>query len=189
MWTKNKSILLLAAVGVLLFSAVQGIVLPQWDRNEQIYAAEQLSPLTHDLESIMKYQNKYMGNASNLSNLMHTLPLSEVRSTMELHPDSLTADIIYHSRATDVDPEKLEQTLIYNATAAFALIDNLKRIRFRFDDRLYETERGRLEEWYGKRLSSLTDSPKIWKPDVQHPLAEPSYVKKGISRLFTVTDA
>lgn len=189
MWTKNKLILLLASVGVLLFSAVQGIVLPQWDRNEQIYAAEQLSPLTHDLESIMKYQNKYMGNASNLSNLMHTLPLSEVRSTMELHPDSLAADIIYHAPTTDLEPQKLERSLIYNATAAFALIDNLKRIRFKFDDRVYEAERGRLEDWYGKKLSSLTDSPKIWKPDVQNPLAAPSYVKKGISSLFTVTDA
>ncbi|MCJ8012072.1 DUF4825 domain-containing protein [Paenibacillus sp. KQZ6P-2] len=188
MWTKNKTILLLAAAGILLFSAIQGIVLPQWDRQKQVYAAEQQSPLTHDLQSIMKYQNKYMGNASNLSNLMHTLPLNEVRSTMELHPDSLTADIIYHAETADLDTEDLERSLIYNATAAFALIDNLKQIRFKFDDRTYSVERSTVESWYGKKLSSLTDSPKIWKPDVQEPLADRNYVKKGINSLFTVTD-
>ncbi|MEC0371656.1 DUF4825 domain-containing protein [Paenibacillus chibensis] len=189
MWTKNKTILLLAAAGILLFAAVQNVVLPQWDRNAEIYAAEQQSPLTHHLESITKYHNKYMGNASNISNLMHSLPLNEVRSTMQLYPDSLTADILYHADTADLDSAKLERSLIYNATAAFALIDNLKQIRFKFDDRVYIAERSRLEAWYGKKPSSLTDSPKIWIPVVQDPLADLSYVQKGIASLFTVTDA
>ncbi|WP_136607806.1 DUF4825 domain-containing protein [Paenibacillus dokdonensis] len=188
MWTKNKTILLLAVVGILLFTAVQGIALPQWDRNKQVYAAEQQSPLTHDLQSIMKYQSQYMGNSSNLSNLMHTLPLNEIRCTMELHPDSLTADILYHAETAGLNTERLERSLIYNATAAFALVDNLEQIRFKFDDRTYTAERSQLEEWYGKKLSSLTDSPKIWEPDVQEPLASHDYVQKGIASLFTVID-
>ncbi|MWV45981.1 DUF4825 domain-containing protein [Paenibacillus sp. HJL G12] len=188
MWTKNKTILLLAAAGILLFTAVQGFVLPQWDRDKQVYAAEQQSPLTHDLQSIMKYQNKYMGNFSNLSNLNHALPLNEIPSTMELHPDSLAADILYQAGTADLDEERLERSLIYNATASFALIDNLQQIRFKFDNRTYTAKRTKFENWYGKKLSSLTDSPKIWKPAVQEPLADRAYVTKGIDNLFTVTD-
>ncbi|MFU1793734.1 DUF4825 domain-containing protein [Paenibacillus azoreducens] len=188
MSAKNKIIMLLAAAGILLFAAVQGIVLPKQEWDRQAYEAAQQNPQTHDLQSIAKYQNKYMGNASNLSNLMHSLPLNEVRSTFELHPDTLTADIVYHADTADLNSEKLERSLIYNATAAFALIENLEQIRFKFEDRTYTAKRSELENWYGKKLPSLTDSPKIWQPVVQEPLANPDYVKKGISSLFTVLE-
>jgi len=186
MWTKNKTILLLAAAGILLFGTVQGVILPKWERDRQAYEAAQQSPQTHDLQNIVKYQNKYMGNASNLSNLMHSLPLNDVRSTLELYPDTLAADIVYHAQTADIRPEKLERSLIYNATAAFALIGNLDEIRFKFDDRTYAAKRSSLEAWYGKKLPALTGSPKIWKPMVQEPLGDPDYVKKGIASLFTV---
>ncbi|GIO32538.1 MULTISPECIES: DUF4825 domain-containing protein [Paenibacillus] len=186
MWTKNKTILLLAAAGILLFGTVQGVILPKWERDRQAYEAAQQNPQTHDLQSIAKYENKYMGNASNLSNLMHSLPLNEVRSTFELHPDTLTADIVYHAKTAEINQERLDRSLIYNATAAFALIGNLSEIRFKFDDRTYTAKRSDLEHWYGKKLSSLTDSPKIWQPVVQQPLDHPDYVKKGIASLFTI---
>ena len=163
METRNIAIIVLLIVGIVSYAVVHGVIIPKMDENRQQYIAEQLNPSTHDLESILKYKNKYMGNASNLINLFHSLPLSNAGTKFQLFSDQLTVEVDYQQTVSNIGETKVEKALIYNATAAFDLIDNLKALNFIFpDSSSYKVNREDVERWYGVKVSYLL-SKDIWK--------------------------
>lgn len=181
---KNTAIFVLATIGVILFVTVYGILLPRMEREDQVYAAQQTDPLTHNIEESIRYKNKYMGNAGNLSGLIHSLPLGNIESELELFPDTLTANILYKSSTADITPELMERSLIYNATATFALIDNLQEIRYTFSDLSYVVSREDVEMWQGQADSPLINSPNKWRTEFQSKLEDSKYVEIGMKTLF-----
>jgi len=177
MKTRNIIIIILTIIGITLFGIIQGIVIPQKAQNEQQYISEQKDPLTHDFKNVIKYKNKYMGNSSNIINLFRSLPLNDIRMSFELFPDTLTVEVNYKETVLGIGENKVNKALIYNSTAAFALIDNLEAINYKFTGASYKVSRSETEKWYGAKLSTLTEKD-VWNKEVQSSLDDNEYLQK-----------
>lgn len=181
--TKNKVILLLLIIGLVLFGVIQGIVLPNIEQDEEQYAKDQQESLTHDFEASLPYKNKYMGNASNLFNLFDSLPLNNIEKTFQLDSEILSAEVIYNGRISEIGKEKVERTVVYNATAAFALIDNLNVVHFSFYDENYELFRSEIQAGYEIPLSELAEV-EMWEREVQLELKDTNRVHAFLNQDF-----
>ena len=137
--------------------------------------ADQQNPTTHDLNNILKYKNKYMGNSSNIINLFYNLPLSNMEISYELFPDKLTAQVNYKEKIENINKNKVVKALLYNSTAAFALIDNIEAINYNFTGLTYKVSRSDVEKWYGQNLSALLNT-EDWKSKTQLKLEDNEYV-------------
>ncbi|MDD3838997.1 MAG: DUF4825 domain-containing protein [Clostridia bacterium] len=175
MKNRNKAILILIVAGVVLYGVVQGIIIPDISNKREQYIIQQQDALTHDLGSVLKYKDKYMGNAPNITNLFNSLPLCDVPMTFQFYPDSLTVEVKYQKAIDEIGMQRVERALIYNSTAAFMLIDNLEAIIFTFYDEEYKVLRGDVEKWYDIKLSSLADDD-IWYKKVQCKLNDDEYI-------------
>jgi len=126
-----------------------------------------------------------MGNSSNLINLFRALPLCNYDTKYQLYPDKLTAEVKYDISTETLGGQKTIEAILYNSTAAFALIDNLQVMVFSFNDRQYSVSREAAEAWYAeKKLSNLLDK-KIWQEEVQSKLSDSSYISKWALALIT----
>lgn len=175
MKTRNMIIMVLLVLGIGLFAVVQGWIIPQKEQNEQRYITEQQDPRTHDIGNVLKFKSKYMGDFSNFDHLISSLPLNHIERTYQLYSDQLTAQINYKDTVSGIGRTKVERGLIYNATAAFALIDNLNTINFDFMDLDYQVTRQDVESWYGVTVSTLLDED-TWRTKVQEQLDDEEYV-------------
>ncbi|MGE5629522.1 MAG: DUF4825 domain-containing protein [Caulobacteraceae bacterium] len=185
MKTRNIVIIVcLIIVGIALYGGVRNMTTPQTSQSKKPNTAVRLDPLTQDFQSIVKYKNKYMGNAVNLANLFHSLPLNDIEMTFQLHPDTQTAEVTYNTTVADIGEDKLDRDLIYNATAAFSLIDNLKALKFNFEGSFYTALRGDFEEWYSTDLKTLAEKD-AWKNKVQSKLGDDFYVLNCTKKVLT----
>ncbi|UVI30136.1 DUF4825 domain-containing protein [Paenibacillus spongiae] len=175
MKSRNIAIIALLAVGMILAGYVHGVAIPKMEQEERDFIASQQNPLTHDIEHVMPYKNKYMGNAGNLGNLFHNLPLNSASFTFQLYPDELTAEIHYQTMNAGISEAFRTQAFIYNATAAFALIDNLEVIRFYAEEAVYTVARSHVEQWYGAPPAALLPK-EVWEKEVQLKLNDKAYV-------------
>ncbi|MGK5506836.1 DUF4825 domain-containing protein [Brevibacillus formosus] len=125
----------------------------------------QQSPLTHDLESILPYKNKYMGATSNPVMFNH-LPLSDLKRTFQLRPEKFTIEIHYEEKTTDIEAKLFQQAMLYNSVAAFALVDNLQTVEYRFADTTIVATRVAMQDLFGEDLASLLTKEK-WRASVQ----------------------
>ena len=164
-------IIALAVIGLISYAVIQGILIPQQEMKQQQYEAAQQNPVTHDLNRILQYKSKYMGDASNMGNLFQHLPLADIQHTFELQSDVLLAQINYSAESTTLDKVGLNQALFYNSVAAFALIDNLETIIYHFEDTDFQVERADVEQMYGAPLSDLLTLDQ-WKEKVQDAIAQ-----------------
>ena len=165
--SKNKVIIVLVVIALIATLIMQFVVLPRIEQNKKEYLKNQQNPTKHSLKSILKYQNKYMGNASNISQLYNNLPLSTISNSLKLNSDELTAEVYYKENTGAIDKTLLKQALIYNATASFALIDNLQKVKYVFTGNTYSITREIVEFWYDTdNLNSLLTEEK-WKNKVQ----------------------
>lgn len=171
---KNILIIILIIIGITALIAVESFIRPQMKQKQQKYTEAQLDPATNDYKTIIKYKNKYMGNASNICNLNRNLPLADIPMTFEIKPDKLTLVINYETSSETIDKNKLLNALLYNSTAIFMLIDNLKVIKFNFKDNAYIVTREAVESWYGVKLNTLQNE-KTWKDKVQSRLKTKGY--------------
>ncbi|AJS60941.1 DUF4825 domain-containing protein [Paenibacillus sp. IHBB 10380] len=184
MKTRNIVIICLLLVGVISFGILHGIVMPQLAENEKEYSEDQQDPITHDVTSVLKYSNKYMGNSSNIANLVGSLPLGNIDKSFQLFPDVFTLEINFKEDISNMNKKHLETSLIYNATAAFSLIDNLEAIHFIFDEASYKVTRSAVAQWYAvDDLSFLTDKT-TWRELVQSKLTNDHYVSDCMNTIF-----
>jgi hypothetical protein len=184
MKTRHQLHISLVVLITALLGILQGCVTPQVADNK---IAAQQDPLTHDITSTLTYKNPYMGNASNLANLFSSLPLSNTDRSFQLYPDTLTAEVNYKETVMNIGEEKVNRALIYNATAVFALIDNLDAIRFDFAGESYKATRSDVEKWYGVDVSTLVDKGS-WEKLVQSKLHDPEYVLRCIKNIMQNTN-
>lgn len=114
-------------------------------------------PLTHQFEDVLSFKNEYVGNASNSGNLFQALPLNKYKNGIEIKPEEWKLIVYYNVTAEELG-EKAEQSVLYNAAAAFALIGNLEVLDMQFTDRSYTMTREELEETFSVPLDELADS-------------------------------
>lgn len=196
MKNKNRLIIGLLIVGIALFSIVQFVIVPQYNAKAEQYLSEQLEATTHDINYILPYKNEYMGNNSNMANLFLHLPLATSKMKFQLFPDSFTIQVDYEDTLLNVGKEsaahkslaasgskdelnqiyenEVEKSLIYNSTAAFALIDNLEHIIYHFSDVSYKVDRDEVEVLYNEFAKILNEAN--WKSEVQNPLKDSGHV-------------
>ena len=94
------------------------------------------------IDNIIKYKNKYVGNNSNDGNLINALPLSEYGYVFEIDSKNLGLTIDYHITDWYINENYyLEKSLVYNSVSIFALIDNVKYIKYNFSGKTYEVRR------------------------------------------------
>lgn len=101
------------------------------------------------MKHLIQYQSKYVGDHSNIGQLIGTLPLSEYGFVFEIDSENCGMTIDYHF--TDwYNNENLytEKALVYNSVSAFALIENLKYITFNFSGSSYSVTREAIEKNY-----------------------------------------
>ena len=99
--------------------------------------------------NIIKYKNKYVGNNSNDSNLINSLPLSEYGYVFEIDSINLGLTIDYHITDWYINENYyLEKSLVYNSVSIFYLIDNVDYIKFNFSGKSYKINRDTIENIY-----------------------------------------
>ena len=182
MKNRNKIILGLLIFGAILFGVVQFVVIPHNNAEKQKYAIAQLEPTTQNLSEISDYKNSYMGNASNIINLFHHLPLADVNMNFEMFPKDFTVEVNYKDTVQNIGEEKVKKALIYNSTASFALIENLKYIVYNFPGTSYKVSRTDVEKLYDDFDNILKESN--WKSKVQNKLIDKQYISQSAKKIL-----
>lgn len=159
----QKTIGLVVGISLVLLLGVV-YVLSNNQKQVKHEDVEQQSAETHHFKKVLAYENEYMGNNSNITNLFNNLPLSNHRDFVELEPDTFTLVVNYNASVDD-------KTIIYNTTVAFVLIKNLEVIEMRFSDQSFVVTRENVEQWFGDDFDSLKD-PEVFNEKVQKPLIE-----------------
>ena len=171
-------ILILIVLGLLGVAFLNLYLFPKIsDDNPTNNVTNNTDALTHDFGSILKYKTKYMGDNSMIININNNLPLSDIKKTFSLHPDTFTVEINYNVKSSSIKEEKLEQAIIYNTTTNFVLVDNLAYIKLNFTDISYSISRTSIEKWYGVKLSKFENKDKF-KKEVQSKLSNKTYLDK-----------
>jgi hypothetical protein len=200
---RNKLIITLFTFGVILFTIVQFIIVPKQKAEEERYLSNQLEATTQDLNYIIDYKNQYLVNSSNTINLFHKLPLSVNDMTFEIFEDSTlkvefkdtflnvgkksmeNKSVSESSNVEDLDKiykEEVYKSLIYNSTAAFALIDNLEGITYLFSDVEYRVKEKDIENLYSEFDNILNEDR--WEKEVQSPLKNSIYIEANFEKNF-----
>lgn len=136
------------------------------------------------IEHILQYENKYIGDNSNIGQLIQALPLSEYGYVYEI--DSKNCGLIIDYHFTDwYDNEDLytERALIYNSVSAFVLIENLESITFNFSGSSYIVTRDSIEKNYPNYTDIFTDgsiSTKNFRKYVEEKIKNPTFVSNAM---------
>lgn len=189
---KEKTIFLLLAIFVVCFAATIIFVVPRLMKSTDQHSVEQMNPLTHKIESVLEYKNAYMGNASNLFNLYYNLPLATSKKTFELISQELTLNINFADSIIDVGKQNMsgrsysadgtadalntlyqyevKKSMIYDSTTAFALIENLQKIKYNFKDGSFEINRSDINNFWKNDLKNYLDNDN-WTKLIESKLA------------------
>lgn len=165
---RRKVMIAILIIGLPLFIWLQFFEIP----NKVKLGEERMQqdPETHTFENVVQYESLSMGDASNSNNLMDDLPLNQYKKNIELDAEDLTLFVNY-----EIDTESLgktaQQSVVYNTTASFALIENLEEMVIAFTDKTYTISRDRVEKWFGMTLVDFSD-PEVFEEKVQQPLTD-----------------
>lgn len=172
---KNRIIITLIVIAVILFCTIYFFIIPTIERKQTVYEFNQQNALTHDITVIENYKTPYLGNATNVSGLFEQLPLSNVEKKYEIDSEKCTLTVIYLDTVWNIGEQKVHQDLVYNAVAAMASIDNLSMVTYAFPEYDYSFTRAEMEDAFGESLSSLLDK-EIWKAKVQDKIADNDFL-------------
>lgn len=174
---KNRIIITLLAIAVILFCTICFFIIPTMEKKQAAYEFNQQDALTHDITVIENYKTPYLGNAVNVSELFEQLPLNNVKKKYKIDSEKYTLTVIYLDTVWDIGEQKVRQDLVYNAVAAMASIDNLSMVIYAFPEYSFSFTREQIEETFGNSLSSLLDK-ELWKEKVQDKIADKDFLKQ-----------
>ena len=149
-----------------------------------------LSPFNRSIsgiDNIIKYKNKYVGNNSNVGNLLYALPLSEYGLVFEI--DHNKFGIIVNYNTTDWyknDNLYIEKSLIYNSASMFLLIDNIEYIKYNFSGSLYTITRDEFEKNYPNysQIKTNTINKDKFNQYVEQKMNDYEFIEKQFNLLF-----
>ncbi|WP_369405550.1 DUF4825 domain-containing protein [Aneurinibacillus tyrosinisolvens] len=113
-------------------------------------------------EDIFQSEGSYVGDNSAVGNIAHQLPGGEHLEGFELKTKEKPYGIILNYNWIEAE-KKYKETVIYNATFLFTLVQNADWITFNFDNQRYKVTKEDLQNWYGKRLSEYTSEEELRK--------------------------
>lgn len=119
---------------------------------------------------LFQHKHSSVGDNSAVANIV-----KELAHHQELHQIALeTKQTPYgiHLTYTDIETEQVEQeikeTVLFNATYLFVLVDNVDRITFTFPDYTFTVTRDKLDSWYNTQLSTIEQEQAVTKLIQRH---------------------
>ena len=103
---------------------------------------------------IFQYKNSYVGDNSAVGNIANQLPAAQHFNGFELKTNEEPYGVLFNYDWLETENE-YKETVIYNASYVFALVQNLDWITFNFKSTGYTISRETLQEWYGTQLSEI----------------------------------
>ncbi len=144
------------------------------------------------IDNILQYKNKYIGNNSNISNLVGKLPLSEYGYVIEIDSEKLGLNIHYHVTDWYINENHyLEKSLLYNTVSIFSLIDNVQKITFNFSGKSYQVTRKQIEEHYlnYKEIVGNGIDKEKFNQYVENKMNDEEFVQKTFREVFIQKDS
>lgn len=155
---RRKTVLV---TGVLCVAVLSGILLTSGLTKSNSATTQKESTVQsnkYNINTLLKFKTAYVGNNSNVVNLIDSLPFANLRKEVSLKTDSKPYGISanYDFSASSLSTEAIEATFKKNATVIFALIDNVDEINFNFgsfgEKPKHQYTRIQLQKNYGKDL-------------------------------------
>lgn len=153
-----------------------------------------ISPLNmnkSDIENLMQYQNKYVGNNSNDGALLSKLPLSEYGYVFQIDSQNLGLKVNYRIMDWYIRDSRnalyLEQSLLYNSAAIFLLIENVNCLSFNFSGVIYKVTREDMERTfphYRELKKENAIQTKLFRKYVGEMLADPDFIYQYFDQLL-----
>ncbi|MCX8131284.1 MAG: DUF4825 domain-containing protein [Clostridia bacterium] len=148
-------------IGILCITILSGVLLTSsltkddsaLDQKENTVLSDEYNAAT-----LLKFKTAYVGDNSKVVNLLNSLPLANMRREVSLKTGSRPYGISvqYDLNTSSLDTGLIESTFRKNATAMFALIDNVDEINFISSfsgkEKSYRYNREHLQKSYNKDL-------------------------------------
>lgn len=180
---KNKVIICLLVIAVVLFFAIIFWMIPANQKKQADYTRDQTDARTHAISVIEEYRSAYVGDATNISGLFEHLPLNNISKKYEINSKDCTLTVNYLDTIWNIGEEKVQRDLIYNSVAAMAAIDNLNGITYNFSGNNYTFSRKEIEDVFGSPLSDLL-LPEKWNNEVQIRLLSKEFCQQFYNMLY-----
>ncbi|AVQ98130.1 DUF4825 domain-containing protein [Oceanobacillus iheyensis] len=103
-------------------------------------------------ENIFEFKDSFVGDNSAVGNIANQLPGSEHLNGFELKTNEEPYGIILNYDWIG-SKQEYRETVIYNATFLFTLVQNVEWITFNSVISEYTITKDNLQEWYGKEFS------------------------------------
>lgn len=135
------------------------------------------------IHNIKKYKNPYIGNNSNVGNLLNSLPLHEYGYVFQI--DSKNQGLTVNYNATDWYHNEdlyINKSLIYNSVSIFSLIDNVQSIQYNFSGSTYTT-RKMIEENY-PHFEQVKENEKNFNKYLENKMNDDEFTKSIFNKIF-----
>lgn len=118
-------------------------------------------------EGIFQYKDSYVGDNSAVGNIANHLPGAEYLNGFELktkeEPYGIT--LKYDWKGSE---QAYKESVIYNATYFYALVQNVDWITFQSELRDYTITKEDLQKWYGKELYEIKNEDELLELIEEH---------------------
>lgn len=109
---------------------------------------------------IFQLKDSFVGDNNTVGNIVNQLPGAEDLNDFELKTNKEPYGIILNYNEIHSEKE-YQETVIYNASFLFALVQNVDWITFNSDVREYTITKENLQEWYSKDLSKIQNEDEL----------------------------
>lgn len=152
----------------VLFLAVFAFILLTNGQNDNSVKNRNTVINNETLNSLLEHRSRYIGDASNVSNLLEKLPYGKYKEGIELYtvsePYGITVNyMLDNNNESDEDTDALEKAkpvLLDNALILFSLIENVETVKFNIlpSDKVVQFERTQLQQYFDRDLWEYSGS-------------------------------
>ena len=135
------------------------------------------------IHNIKKYKNPYIGNNSNIGNLLNNLPLNEFGYVFKIDSKNLGLIINYNTTDWYNDNMYIEKSLIYNSVSIFSLIDNVQSIQYNFSGSSYTVTRKMIKESY-PHFELVKENEKNFNKYLENKMNDDEFSRSIFNKIF-----
>ena len=135
------------------------------------------------IHNIKKYKNPYIGNNSNIGNLLNNLPLNEFGYVFKIDSKNLGLTINYNTTDWYNDNMYIEKSLIYNSVSIFSLIDNVQTIQYNFSGSSYTVTRKMVKESY-PHFELVKENEKNFNKYLENKMNDDEFSRSIFNKIF-----
>lgn len=133
--------------------------------------------------NIKKHKNTYIGNNSNIGNLLNNLPLNEFGYVFKIDSKNLGLTINYNTTDRYNDNMYIEKSLIYNSVSIFSLIDNVQTIQYNFSGSSYTVTRKMIKESY-PHFELVKENEKNFDQYLENKMNDDEFSRSIFNKIF-----